>query len=79
MLILGLDPGLSACTGWGVIGPRATGSAMSPTARSRPTPPRRWPSGWSRSPAQLSDVIADHRPGAAAVEEVFVNKNPHRR
>ena len=24
----------------------------------------------------LADVIATHRPGAAAVEEVFVNKNP---
>ena len=75
MIILGLDPGLG-CTGWGVIA--AEGNRLSHIAN-----------GQIRTPPQaalcdrlvvladkLAEVIATHRPAAAAVEEVFVNANP---
>ena len=75
MLILGLDPSLS-CTGWGVI--RAEGSRIShvangqvPTDAKAPMPQR-----LAQLQAALAGVIASHRPERAAVEEVFVNKNP---
>ncbi len=74
MKILGLDPGLQA-TGWGVI--EADGNRLyhvaNGTVRSRAADPL------SERLVQLHDalatVIADHRPGSAAVEETFVNTN----
>ena len=39
-------------------------------------PPRRCRSAWRGWPTQLEALIAEHRPEFAAVEEVFVNKNP---
>ncbi|QPQ54728.1 crossover junction endodeoxyribonuclease RuvC [Allosphingosinicella flava] len=75
MLILGLDPGLG-CTGWGVIA--AEGNRLSHVANgqirtdtSRPLPERLVTLAES-----LDHVLAEHRPAAAAVEEVFVNENP---
>ena len=75
MLILGLDPGLGT-TGWGLI--RAEGNRLSHLANGQlktdasETLPRRL----SNLASQLEAIIADHGPQAAAVEEVFVNKNP---
>ena len=75
MKILGLDPGLGT-TGWGII--QAEGNRLSHLANGQlktdsaaPLPDR-----LSHLASQLEAVIADHRPEAAAVEEVFVNKNP---
>ena len=75
MLILGLDPGLGT-TGWGLI--RAEGNRLSHLANgqlktdaSEPLPKR-----LSHLAAQLEAILADRQPQAAAVEEVFVNKNP---
>ena len=75
MLILGLDPGLGT-TGWGLI--RAEGNRLShvangqlKTASAEPLPQR-----LSHLASQLEALIADRNVGAAAVEEVFVNKNP---
>lgn len=75
MIVLGLDPGLG-CTGWGVIA--ADGNRLSHVAN-----------GQIRTDAKaeladrlvklhdaLADVLNEHRPDAAAVEEVFVNENP---
>ena len=74
-LILGLDPGLGT-TGWGLI--RAEGNRLSHLANgqlktdaSEPLPKR-----LSHLATQLEAIFFDHRPQAAAVEEVFVNKNP---
>jgi crossover junction endodeoxyribonuclease RuvC len=75
MLVLGLDPGLGT-TGWGLI--RAGGNRLSHLANgqlrtdARETLPQRL----SHLASQLEAIIADHAPEAAAVEEVFVNKNP---
>ena len=75
MRILGLDPGLGT-TGWGLIA--ADGNRLSHlangelrTAASKPLPER-----LADLAAQLEALLAEHRPDAAAVEEVFVNMNP---
>jgi len=74
-LILGLDPSLS-CTGWGVV--RAEGSRLSHVAngevKTDPSAPL------AERLLHLHDAIAAvaaaHAPDRAAIEEVFVNKNP---
>ena len=75
MRILGLDPGLGT-TGWGVI--EADGNCLRHVANGQiktdsaaPLPRR-----LSQLADQLDAIIADQRPETAAVEEVFVNKNP---
>jgi crossover junction endodeoxyribonuclease RuvC len=73
--ILGLDPGLGT-TGWGLI--EADGNRLRHIANGQlktdsgePLPKR-----LSHLATQLEALIADRGPDAAAVEEVFVNKNP---
>ena len=73
--ILGLDPGLGT-TGWGLI--EAEGNRLAHIANGQiktdtnaPLPRR-----LAALANQLEALIADHSPAAAAVEEVFVNKNP---
>jgi crossover junction endodeoxyribonuclease RuvC len=75
MRILGLDPGLGT-TGWGLI--EADGNRLAHIANGQlktdsaePLPKR-----LSHLATQLEALIADHSPASAAVEEVFVNKNP---
>ena len=75
MKILGLDPGLGT-TGWGVI--RADGNRLAHIANgqlktnaSEPLAQR-----LSHLASQIEAIFAEHAPEAAAVEEVFVNKNP---
>jgi crossover junction endodeoxyribonuclease RuvC len=75
VIILGLDPGLGT-TGWGLI--RAEGNRLAHVANGQiktdaaaPLPRR-----LSALADQLEALMNDHRPGGAAVEEVFVNKNP---
>ena len=73
--LLGLDPGLGT-TGWGII--QADGNRLSHIANGQlktdsgaPLPER-----LADLARQLEALIAEHAPEAAAVEEVFVNKNP---
>ena len=75
MKILGLDPGLGT-TGWGLI--EADGNRLAHLANGQirtdagmPLPQR-----LAALADQLEALIRDHAPAAAAVEEVFVNKNP---
>ncbi|HJS39821.1 MAG TPA: crossover junction endodeoxyribonuclease RuvC [Sphingomicrobium sp.] len=74
-MILGLDPGLGT-TGWGLI--RAEGNRLSHLANGQlktktdaPLPER-----LADLARQLEALIDEHQPDTAAVEEVFVNKNP---
>lgn len=74
MLILGLDPSLSS-TGWGLI--RAEGNRLSHVANGQlktdlkaPLPQR-----LSYLASQFEALLVHHPADAAAVEEVFVNKN----
>ena len=75
MIVLGLDPGLGT-TGWGLI--RAEGNRLSHVANGQlktnaadPLPKR-----LSHLASQLEAILVNHSPQAAAVEEIFVNKNP---
>ena len=73
--ILGLDPGLGT-TGWGLIeaeGNRLTHIANGQIKTDAPAP---LPQRLAHLADQLEALIAEHRPDGAAVEEVFVNKNP---
>jgi crossover junction endodeoxyribonuclease RuvC len=73
--ILGLDPGLGT-TGWGLID--ADGNRLAHVANGQVKTDPLMP--LAQRLAALADaleaLVAEHRPGAAAVEEVFVNKNP---
>ena len=75
MIILGLDPGLGT-TGWGVI--RADGNRLSHIANGqlKTSPASPLPERLAHLADQLEALIAAHKPDGAAVEEVFVNKNP---
>ena len=75
MLILGLDPSLSS-TGWGIV--RVDGTRLSHVANGQlPTKPAMAMSERLASIfAGIAEVIAGHGPDRAAIEEVFVNKNP---
>lgn len=75
MILLGLDPGLNS-TGWGVIS--AVGNRLSHVANgqiaTRPSDPLA--ARLAKIFDELTDVILEHRPQGAAVEETFVNQNP---
>ncbi|HEU0310533.1 MAG TPA: crossover junction endodeoxyribonuclease RuvC [Sphingomicrobium sp.] len=75
MIILGLDPGL-ATTGWGLI--QAEGNRLSHIANGqlRTDASESLPKRLSHLASQLEALLADRAPDAAAVEEIFVNKNP---
>ena len=74
MILIGLDPGLG-CTGWGVI--RAEGNRLGHVANGqiRTDAKTVLPERLVQLYDQLCAVIAEYRPAAAAVEEVFVNEN----
>ena len=73
--ILGLDPGLGT-TGWGLI--QAEGNRLAHLANGQIKTDASAPLAQRLSvlAEQLEALIAQHRPDAAAVEEVFVNANP---
>ena len=75
MRILGLDPGLGT-TGWGLI--EADGNRLRHIANGqlKTDPAAQLPHRLGHLADQLEAVLADHHPDGAAVEEVFVNKNP---
>ena len=75
MLIVGLDPGLG-CTGWGLI--EAEGNRLRHVANGqvRTDPKQALPARLVRLESGLGEIFDAHRPGAAAVEEVFLNENP---
>ena len=75
MIILGLDPSLT-CTGWGVIrseGSRLTHIAHGQIATNTKSP---LPERLLHLLDAVYAVIGQYQPDRAAVEEVFVNKNP---
>ncbi len=74
-IILGLDPSLS-CTGWGLV--RSEGSKLTHIANGQVKTDAKAPI--AERLHHLHDairaVVEAHRPDRAAVEEIFVNKNP---
>ena len=75
MRILGLDPGLGT-TGWGLIEAEANRLAHVANGQIRTDTSAPLPQRLSMLADQLEALLAEHRPAAAAVEEVFVNANP---
>ena len=75
MRILGLDPGLGT-TGWGLIEAEGNRLAHIANGQLKTDSAAALPSRLAHLAELLEALIADHRPEAAAVEEVFVNKNP---
>lgn len=75
MLVIGLDPSLS-CTGWGVI--RSQGARISHIANGQiaTDPKAPLPERLLHLHDALFAVIGLYLPDRAAVEEIFVNKNP---
>ena len=75
MIVLGIDPGLGT-TGWGII--RAEGNRLIHIANGqlRTVASESLARRLSHLDSMLAGLLADHRPAAAAVEEVFVNTNP---
>ena len=75
MLILGLDPSLT-CTGWGIV--RSEGARLSHVANGQVATDPKAPMAVRLN--HLCDavgaVIGAYSPDRAAVEEVFLNKNP---
>lgn len=75
LIILGLDPGLGT-TGWGLIaseGNRLSHLANGQVSTNSKAP---LPARLVELDRALTDIILEHRPDGAAVEEVFVNANP---
>jgi crossover junction endodeoxyribonuclease RuvC len=75
VIILGLDPGLGT-TGWGVIAAEGNRLRHLANGQIRTDPKAELPARLVELHARLAAVLAEHRPDAAAVEEVFVNENP---
>ena len=75
MIILGLDPGLGT-TGWCIIS--AEGNRLSHIANGqlKTDPGEELPKRLAHLATMIDAVIADHAPESAAVEEIFLNKNP---
>jgi len=73
--ILGLDPGLGT-TGWGLI--EAEGNRLRHIANGqlKTDTTAELPRRLAHLANQLDALVADRKPDTAAVEEVFVNKNP---
>ena len=75
MLILGLDPSLT-CTGWGLVAKSGNRLTHIANGQVRTDPAASLADRLVTLDRELTDVILRHRPDQAAVEEVFVNKNP---
>ena len=74
MIIIGLDPSLT-CTGWGVI--EASGNRLTHVANGQIKTDAKAPlaARLLEIDTALAAVLAEYRPEAGAVEEVFVNQN----
>jgi crossover junction endodeoxyribonuclease RuvC len=74
-IILGIDPGLGT-TGWGVI--RYQGNRLSHVANGqiKTNAKAPLPSRLLELDTALAAIVTDYRPETAAIEEIYVNKNP---
>ena len=75
MLILGIDPSLS-CTGWGIVAKQGNRLSHIANGQIKTDPKQSLAERLVTIDRELAAVIAAHTLDAAAVEEVFVNKNP---
>ena len=75
MIILGIDPGLGT-TGWGII--RSEGNRLSHIANGqiKTNAKAGLPSRLLELDTARAAIITDYQPDSAAIEEIYVNKNP---
>jgi crossover junction endodeoxyribonuclease RuvC len=73
--ILGLDPGLGT-TGWGLIDAQGNRVRHIANGQLKTDSGADLPRRLADLASQLESILADHGPEAAAVEQVFVNRNP---
>lgn len=75
MLVLGLDPG-TATTGYGVVREHRDGSLSAVDFGVISTPAKMpMPERLQKIYVELTALIAEHRPDAAAIEQIFFSKN----
>jgi len=74
LTILGLDPGLRH-TGWGLVTQEGNRLSFVAAGRISPDPALPMAARLCELASALSDVVAEHAPDEAAIEETFVNKN----
>jgi crossover junction endodeoxyribonuclease RuvC len=74
MFVLGIDPGLTR-TGYGII--ESSGSTETAVAAGviRTDPAQPLGERFVELARDLREIVAEYEPGAAAIEQVFVNKN----
>ena len=75
MIILGLDPGLGT-TGWGIISAEGNRLGHIANGQLKTDPGEALARRLAHLATMIDAVIADYAPQSAAVEEIFVNKNP---
>ncbi|HET7604578.1 MAG TPA: crossover junction endodeoxyribonuclease RuvC [Sphingomicrobium sp.] len=75
MRILGLDPGLGT-TGWGLIDAEGNRLRHVANGQLKTDSSKALPRRLSQLADQLEALLTGQHPDAAAVEEVFVNRNP---
>ena len=74
-LTLGIDPG-SRITGWGLVEKRGSGISWVDSGVIRVGAGGSRPERLMRLKRGIAEVIASRRPGAVAVERIFMAKNP---
>jgi crossover junction endodeoxyribonuclease RuvC len=74
MFVLGIDPGLTR-TGYGVIEASGSTERVVAVGVSRTEPGRPMGERFVELARDLREVVNEYRPVAAAIEQVFVNKN----
>ncbi len=75
MRLIGLDPSLSR-TGWGIIDVAGRELAFVASGAVRTYPRQTMAERLGRLDRELGEVLEAHRPAAAAIEQIFVNRNP---
>jgi crossover junction endodeoxyribonuclease RuvC len=74
VILIGIDPGLG-CTGWGVIAAEGNRLRHIANGQVRTDAKSALADRLLQLHDRLAEVIAEHRPEGAAIEEVYVNDN----
>jgi crossover junction endodeoxyribonuclease RuvC len=74
MFVLGVDPGLTT-TGYGIIASSGSSERAIAAGVIRTEPDQPLSIRLEELAGDLRDVVAEHRPSTAAIEQVFVNNN----
>ncbi len=75
MRLIGLDPSLR-CTGWGIIDVAGRDLAFVASGAVRTDPRETMARRLGRLDRELGAILDSHDPEAAAIEKIFVNRNP---